>query len=80
MFLAALPITPYGLGTVQTAQVFLLSAYADAPTSRDRAATILAFSLVQYAASILTQAGLGALCWSRWTRGHEGRDIAGSLP
>lgn len=68
MFLAALPITPYGIGTVQVAQVLFFSSYVAAPSAAEREASVLAFSLVQYAASLLVQGALGYACWLRWQR------------
>ena len=68
MFLAALPITPYGIGTVQVAQVLFFSSYVEAASAAEREASVLAFSLVQYAASLLVQGGLGYGCWLRWQR------------
>ncbi len=68
MFLAALPLTPYGLGTVQVAQVLFFSSYVEAPAAAGREASVLAFSLVQYAASLPVQAALGYGCWLGWRR------------
>jgi uncharacterized membrane protein YbhN (UPF0104 family) len=68
MFVAALPITPHGLGTVQAAQLLLFSRYLPHPEPAAREASVLAFSLVHYAASMATQALLGFVCYLGWRR------------
>jgi len=67
-FVAAVPITPYGLGTVQAAQIVLFARYLPEMEPGAREASILAFSLVHYAASMATQAALGFLCYLDWRR------------
>jgi len=68
MFVAAVPITPYGVGTVQAAQIVLFAPYLPHLEPAAREASILAFSLVHYAASMATQAALGFLCYLGWRR------------
>lgn len=65
---AALPITPLGLGTTQVAQVLLFSQYVNLPAAAAREAAITAFSLVYYALAVMTQCGIGLLCWLRLKR------------
>ena len=68
MFVAALPITPYGIGTVQAAQIVLFSPYLAASERVSPEASILGFSLVHYAASMAAQAAVGLLCYLAWRR------------
>ena len=62
LFVAALPITPAGLGTVQAAQVVLLSSFAPGATAAAREAAVLAFGLAFAALGLAFQAATGALC------------------
>jgi uncharacterized membrane protein YbhN (UPF0104 family) len=59
---AALPVTPGGLGTTQALQMLFFSPWADASTSADRAATVLAFSLAHHVIGQLAQAAVGLVC------------------
>jgi uncharacterized membrane protein YbhN (UPF0104 family) len=61
--IAALPVTPGGLGTTQALQVLFFSPYGSAPA-------VLAFSLVHHAISLIVQAGIGFGCW-RFLRRRE---------
>ena len=62
LFVAALPITPAGLGTVQAAQIVLLSSFAPGATAAAREAAVLAFGLAFAALGLAFQAATGALC------------------
>ncbi len=64
----ALPITPLGLGTTQAALVMLISPYAPFANPGDRAAMVLAFSLVAYFFGIIAQAGVGLWCMQKINR------------
>ncbi len=57
LLIAALPVTPGGLGTTQALQVLFYSPYGSAPA-------VLAFSLVHHVIGLLVQAGVGFGCWS----------------
>jgi uncharacterized membrane protein YbhN (UPF0104 family) len=57
LLIAALPVTPGGLGTTQALQVLFFSPYGSAPA-------VLAFSLVHHAFSLIVQAGIGSGCWT----------------
>jgi uncharacterized membrane protein YbhN (UPF0104 family) len=63
LLIAALPVTPGGLGTTQALQVLFFSPYGSAPA-------VLAFSLVHHAISLIVQAGIGFGCW-RFLRRRE---------
>jgi hypothetical protein len=65
LFIAALPITPAGLGSVQGIQVILFSPYANALTPEARSAEVLVFSLVYYCLGVSFQVLLGFYCWRR---------------
>ena len=62
LFLAALPITPAGLGTFQAGMVLLLSPYVPLANPEARAAAVLAFSLVYQFLGLAIQAILGLWC------------------
>jgi len=62
VLIAALPITPSGLGTAQALQVLLYSPFAVGATPQARAATLLAFSLVHHALGLLGQVAVGFTC------------------
>lgn len=68
LFVAALPITPYGMGTVQAAQILLLSPFMPQADPAAREASVLAFGLIHFAASAATQALLGFVCYLGWRR------------
>ncbi|MFP5287583.1 MAG: YbhN family protein [Thermoanaerobaculia bacterium] len=55
LLVAALPITPSGLGTTQALQVLFFSPYGSAPS-------VLAFSLVHHAVGLIVQAAVGFGC------------------
>jgi hypothetical protein len=62
LFLAALPITPAGLGTFQAGMVLLLSPYVPLAAPEARAAAVLAFSLVYHFLGLAIQSILGLWC------------------
>lgn len=62
LLVAALPITPGGLGSTQALQVFFFSRWAAGPTAEARAADVLAFSLVHHVLSLLAMALVGLVC------------------
>ncbi len=55
LLIAALPVTPGGLGTTQALQVLFFSPYGSAPA-------VLAFSLVHHAIGLIVQAVVGLGC------------------
>lgn len=55
LLVAALPVTPGGLGTTQALQVLFFSPYGSAPA-------VLAFSLVHHAVGLIVQAAVGFGC------------------
>ncbi|HEX5718970.1 MAG TPA: lysylphosphatidylglycerol synthase domain-containing protein [Thermoanaerobaculia bacterium] len=57
LLIAALPVTPGGLGTTQALQVLFFSPYSSA-------SSVLAFSLVHHAVGLIVQAGVGFACWT----------------
>jgi uncharacterized membrane protein YbhN (UPF0104 family) len=57
LLVAALPVTPGGLGTTQALQVLFFSPYGSAPA-------VLAFSLVHHVIGLIVQAGVGFACWT----------------
>lgn len=63
LLVAALPISPNGLGTIQAVQVLFFSQYVNATVSDDRAAILLAFSLFYYGCGIVAQSIVGFACW-----------------
>lgn len=62
LLIAAVPITPGGLGSTQALQVLFFSRWAAGPTPEDRAADVLAFSLVHHGLSLLGMALVGLAC------------------
>lgn len=68
MLVAALPVTPYGVGTVQLGQVLLLSPYASGGGPAEREAFVLAFGLIHQVASVATQAAIGLAGAATWRR------------
>jgi hypothetical protein len=67
LVIAALPLTPVGLGTTNAAQVICFSPYAPYATPETRAAAVLAFSLIYYVLGIAAQLVLGLSSWL-WLR------------
>lgn len=57
LLIAALPVTPGGLGTTQALQVLFFSPYGSAPS-------VLAFSLVHHVIGLIVQAAVGLGCWT----------------
>lgn len=62
---AALPISPAGLGTTQAAAITLFSSHASAADQAGREATVLAYSLSCHVAGVLVLVLVGLVCW-RW--------------
>jgi hypothetical protein len=62
LVVAALPIAPAGLGTLQAAQIFLFAPYVAAPTTAGREAVVLSFSLAFSLLGLLFQAVVGVGC------------------
>jgi uncharacterized membrane protein YbhN (UPF0104 family) len=62
---AALPISPAGLGTTQAAAITLFSSHAGAPDQAAREATVLAYSLSCHVAGVVLLVLVGLVCW-RW--------------
>jgi Lysylphosphatidylglycerol synthase TM region len=57
-----LPISPAGLGTTQAALVYLFSDFAAGATADERAANVLAFSVVHFVYCLVGQLVIGAAC------------------
>lgn len=68
MLVAALPLTPYGIGTVQFGQVLLLTPYASGAVASEREAFVLAFGLLHQVTSIAVQASIGLIGMIGWRR------------
>jgi uncharacterized membrane protein YbhN (UPF0104 family) len=68
LLLSALPVTPGGLGTTQALQVLFFSPWAAGATADDRAASVLAFSLVHHVVNLIVQAALGLACLAPFRR------------
>lgn len=62
VIVAALPISPGGIGTSHATMVFLFSAYATGASVVEREANVLAFGMVYVAYSALSYLIVGALC------------------
>lgn len=75
LLIAALPITPNGLGTAQVLQVLFFGAWARGATPEARAADVLALSLVHWVFSLVWQLGLGTAGLVLLRR-HKPRDAA----
>jgi hypothetical protein len=69
---ASLPISPGGLGTTQAAMVYFFAAYAAGATDDERAANVLAFSIVHFVYTMLASAIVGAVCIPRARRAGVG--------
>ncbi len=65
---AALPITPAGFGTTQAATVYFFSQYAAGATADERAADVLAFSIVYFVYGLLAVILVGLPCVPRARR------------
>lgn len=65
LLLAALPITPSGLGTTQALQVLFFSPWAPEAGQTAREASVLAFSLVHQVFSLIGMALVGLACLAR---------------
>lgn len=71
LLLSALPVTPGGLGTTQALQVLFFSPWAPGGITGgadDRAAAVLAFSLVHHVVNLIVQAALGLACLAPFRR------------
>ena len=68
LLLSALPVTPGGLGTTQALQVLFFSPWAAGATGDDRAAAVLAFSLVHHVVNLVVQAAIGLACLAPFRR------------
>jgi uncharacterized membrane protein YbhN (UPF0104 family) len=69
MFLvAAVPISPAGLGTTQAAAMTLFGDYAAAPGEAARQATVLAYSLSCHVTGVVLLVLVGLVCWRRLGR------------
>jgi uncharacterized membrane protein YbhN (UPF0104 family) len=62
LLVAAVPITPSGLGTTQVLQVLFFSPWSPEVGQAAREASVLAFSLVHQVFSLLGMALVGLLC------------------
>lgn len=72
LLIAALPIAPGGLGTTQALQVLFFSPWAMASTSDNRAAAVLAFSLVHHVVGLVVQGAIGLACLMPLRRALKG--------
>jgi hypothetical protein len=59
----ALPISPSGIGTTQTAQVLLFSRFVSAPTAAERESVVLAAGLVCHLIGVALQIVVASWCW-----------------
>jgi hypothetical protein len=59
---SVLPISPAGLGTTQAAFTFFFADYAVGATADDRAATVLAFSIVHFVYGVAASLAVGLAC------------------
>jgi hypothetical protein len=84
MFLvAAVPISPAGLGTTQAAAITLFGDYAAAPGEAARQATVLAYSLSYHVTGVVLLVLLGLACWRRLGRAaavSAATDLASDQP
>lgn len=62
LLVAALPVTPSGLGTAQVLQVVFFSPWAAGADAAARSGDVLAQSLVHYVFGVLWQAAVGVVC------------------
>lgn len=77
LLVAALPITPSGLGTSQVLQVLFFSPWAAGVDAAARGADVLALSLVHYVFGLVCQALVGMVCLVGLRRGG-GKDLRDS--
>lgn len=75
---SVLPISPAGLGTTQAAMVYFFSDFAAGATAGERAAGVLAFSVVHFVYALLGFVLAGLLCVPLARRAQL--DAAGSAP
>lgn len=68
---AALPISPAGFGTTQAATVYFFSDYAVGATADDRAAAVLAFSIVHFVYGLVAVLLVGLPCVPRARRAGD---------
>lgn len=73
---AALPISPGGFGTTQAATVYFFSDYAAGATADDRAAAVLAFSIVHFVYGLVAVVLVGLPCVPRARRAGVINDAA----
>jgi Lysylphosphatidylglycerol synthase TM region len=78
LLVAALPITPSGLGTSQVLQVLFFSPWAAGADAAARGADVLALSLVHYVFGLVCQALVGVVCLAGLRRTGIGQDIKDS--
>ncbi len=64
----ALPISPSGVGTTQTAQVLLFSRFVAAPSAAERESAVLACGLVSHLLGVALQILVASYCWARLRR------------
>jgi len=62
LLIAALPVSPNGLGTIQATQVLFFSRYAESVVDIQPSAIVLAFSLAYYCYGVVAQAAVGCVC------------------
>jgi Lysylphosphatidylglycerol synthase TM region len=75
LLVAALPITPSGLGTSQVLQVLFFSPWAAGAGAAARGADVLALSLVHYVFGLVCQALVGVVCLAGLRRAGIGKDL-----
>jgi uncharacterized membrane protein YbhN (UPF0104 family) len=79
MFLvAAVPISPAGLGTTQAAAMTLFGDFAAAPGEAARQATVLAYSLSCHVTGVVLVVVVGLVCWRRL--GHTRAAASSTTP
>lgn len=76
LLVAALPITPNGLGTSQVLQVLFFSPWAVGSDAAAQQAEVLAFSLAHSVFGMLCQAAAGTVCLAQLRRARDRADIA----
>jgi hypothetical protein len=62
LLVATLPLTPFGLGTMQGTAIYFFSRYSREPTAQAREAAVLAYSLSLSALTLALQALMGLVC------------------
>lgn len=78
LLLASLPATPSGLGTVQAAQVLMLSPFLDGVPRASAESEILACSLTGHALGLAGQVAIGLLGFARLRRHRERETVVRS--